>query len=233
MKKIIIPIIFLTLLSCVEDFHLDFDFNPTTTVVKLQSNILGEHEEVYVYFAVTFITEQPPGGIVIIERSIGDSTNFIPIDTLEGVSQYMYYTDNDSLLQANGTAYYKLGYLEENEVEYFKSVTVNIPGSQHFYQPASDTVGDTLQIAFAQVPNFGACSLAIYQGHEIAPESLLSLVDPLFDTSLTYPDTTLVVYMADSIFPDTMIYTIKISSSVLLPLITDTSVGFRAFFKKP
>lgn len=236
MNKTMIPLIFLLFLSCLEDVsRLDFDFEHATSVVKLQSAILGEEEQVYVNIMVTFILTQPPGEGIVIERSIGDTTSFAAIDTVLGVSQYMSYTDDDSLLQAGSTAYYKLGFLENDEVDYFTTEEVNIPGSQHFYEPAGDTVGDTLHITFAQVPNFNDCSIALYEFQSADPESLLNLIDPLFDTSLTYPDTALVIYLPDSIFPDTMVYTytIKISSSQSLPLITDTSVGFRAFFKNP
>jgi hypothetical protein len=234
MKKILLCIILLLFLTCTEDIsRLDFDFEHTTTVLNLQSAILGEKDQVYVTLMVTFILTQPPGEGVVIERSIGDSTNFAAIDTVLGVNQYMSYTDEDTLLEPSSTVYYKLGFLEDDTVDYFTTEKIDVPGSQLFYEPAGDTLGDTLQIVFAQVSGFSDCDIALYEFESAEPESLLNLIDPLFDTSLTYPDTTLVIYLPDSIFPDTMVYTIKISSSQSLPLITDTSVGFRAFFKNP
>ena len=234
MKKIVLFIIFLLFLSCTEGIsRLDFDFKHTTTVLKLQSAILGEKEQVYISIMVTFILTQPPGEGIVIERSIGDSTSFAAIDTVLGVNQYMAYTDEDTLLEPSSTVYYRLGFLENSAVDYFTTEKIDVPGSQLFYKPAGDTLGDTLQIVFAQVPNFSDCDIALYAFESAEPESLLNLVDPLFDTSLTYPDTSLTRYLPDSIFPDTMVYTIRISSSQSLPLITDTSVGFRAFFKNP
>jgi hypothetical protein len=234
MKKIALFIIILLLFTCTEDIsHLDFDFEHTTTVLKLQSAILGEKEQVYISIVVTFILTQPSGEGIVIERSIGDSTSFAAIDTVMGVSQYMSYTDEDTLLEPSSTVYYKLGFLENSTVDYFTTEKIDVPGSQLFYEPAGDTLGDTLQIVFAQVPGFSDYDIALYKFESAEPESLLNLVDPLFDTSLTYPDTTVIVYLPDSTFPDTMVYTIRISSSQSLPLITDTSVGFRAFFKNP
>jgi hypothetical protein len=233
MNKIIVPLIFLLFLACEDVGRLDFDLEHATTVLKLESNILGETDEVYVNFMITFILTRPSGEGIIIERSIGDSTNYVPIDTVYGVSQFMSYTDNDSILQPSSTAYYKFGFLDDNTIDYFTSVDVDIPGSQHFYSPTADTVGDTLNIIFAQVPGFNDCSIAIYELDSVEPESLLALTTSKFDTTLTYPDTSIQIYMPDSIFPDTTTYAIKLSSSKSLVLITDTSIGFRAFFKVP
>jgi hypothetical protein len=234
MKKIVIPIIFLLFLVCTENIgHLDFDVEHATTVLKLQSAILGEKEQVYINIVVTFILTQPSGEGIVIERSIGDSTSFAAIDTVMGVNQYMSYTDEDTLLEPSSTVYYRLGFLENSAVDYFTTEKIDVPGSQLFYEPSGDTLGDTLQIVFAQVPNFNDCDIALYEFESTEPESLLNLVDPLFDTTLAYPDTILTVYLPDSTYPASMVYTIKISSSESLPLITDTSVGFRAFFKKP
>ncbi|KPJ72063.1 hypothetical protein AMJ52_07585 [candidate division TA06 bacterium DG_78] len=233
MKKLVIPIIFLIFLMCTEDIsRLDFDFEHATTVLKLQSAILGEKEQVYINIMVTFILTQPPGEGIVIERSIGDSTSFAAIDTVLGVNQYMSYTDEDTLLEPSSTVYYRLGFLENSTVDYFTTEKVDVPGSQLFYEPSEDTLGDTLRIVFAQVSGFSDCDIALYEFTSAEPESLLNLVDPLFDTTLTYPNDTCVVYLPDSDYPDSMVYTIRISSSQSLPLITDTSVGFRAFLKE-
>lgn len=237
MKKIVLFIIFLLFLTCTEDIsRLDFDFEHATTVLKLQSAILGEKEQVYINIMVTFILTQPPGEGIIIERSIGDSTSFAAIDTVLGVNQNMTYTDEDTLLEPSSTVYYRLGFLENSAVDYFTTEKIDVPGSQLFYEPSDDTLvgtGDTLRIVFAQVSGFSDCDIALYEFESADPESLLNLVDPLFDTTLTYPNDTCVVYLPDSDYPDNMVYIIRISSSQSLPLFTDTSVGFRAFFKNP
>jgi hypothetical protein len=126
-----------------------------------------------------------------------------------------------------------LGFLNDNSVDYFITTEVAIPASQHFYKPAVDTLGDTLYITFAQLADFDACSISVYQAFTTEPESLLNLTNSLFDTALSYPDTSIIIYMPVSTYPDTMLYTIKLSSSKILTLITDTSIGFRAFFKLP
>jgi hypothetical protein len=234
MKKLGLFIIFLLFLSCPEDLsQLDFDFEHATTVLKLQSTLLGEKEQVYITIMVTFILTQPPGEGIVIERSIGDSTSFGAIDTVMGVNQYMSFTDEDTLLEPSSTVYYRLGFLENSIVDYFTTEKIDVPGSQLFYEPAGDTVGDTLRIVFAQVSGFSDCDIALYEFTSAEPESLLNLINPLFDTTLTYPNDTCVVPLPDSTYSDSMVYTIRISSSQSLPLITDTSVGFRAFVKSP
>ena len=233
MAKIIKPLIFLAflcLIGCEMDMRCVFEH--TTMVVKLESSAL-EMEKATVNLVWTWTSELPSGDGIIIERSIGDSSNFIPIDTLFQIETVMYYMDSASVLQPNSAVYYRLGILSDQEIDYFKTADISIPQSQHFYKPTSDTLGDTLQIIYAKLQNFSDCSISIYRTYSTDPESLLALVNPLFDTSIAYPDTTLIVYMPDSIFSDTTFYTIKLSSSKSAPLITDTSIGFRAFFKNP
>jgi len=233
MVKIIRFLLFLTFLYLIGcDMDMRCVFEHTTIVIKLESSSL-EIERVSVNLIWTWTSELPSGDGIIIERSIGDSSNFVPIDTLEQIETVMYYIDSVSILHVDSSVYYRLGILNNQEIDYFKTADISIPQSQHFYKPTSDTLGDTLQVIYAKLQNFSECSISIYRTYSTDPESLLTLVNPLFDSSITYPDTAIVVYMPDSIFPDTTFYTIKISSSKSAPLITDTSIGFRAFFKNP
>jgi hypothetical protein len=238
MKKIIVillPLMFLVFLSCPEDVtSFDFDFESLATVLSVESALLGEAQEVYVNFLVTFLLTQPSGEM-IIERSIGDSNNFAIIDTMYDVEPIVSYTDSDTLLQPNTTVYYRLSLLENNELEHLTTEQVDIPGEQHFYSPAEDTLlGDTLNLTFAQIQNFSDCSVELYELKSTDPESLIAYTNPLFDTSLTYPDTfNILIPLPDSIFPDTNVYVIKLMSSQTIQYITDSSIGFRAFFKAP
>lgn len=234
MKKIIGALIILIFLSCDTGIEINLDcvLKHTTEVLKLESDLLGEREDVLVNLSWTWTFGRPDGEGIIVQRSIGDSNNFATIDTLSPIEDEMYYNDSDTILSANTIVYYRLGFLNDNSVDYFITTDVSIPASQHFYEPAEDTLGDdTLHITFAQLADFDACSISVYQAFTTEPESLINLTNSLFDTALSYPDTNISIYMPDTTFPDTMLYTIKLSSSKILTLITDTSVGFRAFFK--
>ena len=235
MKKITLISIFLLFLSCPLETNLDLSclLEQTATTIKLESTLLGEDEEAFVSLVWTWLLERPSGGSIIIERSIADASNYQVIDTLTQIDSVMYYVDNDTILEPNIEYYYRLGFLKNSETDYFKTTSATIPASQHFYAPSSDTLGDTLELAFAALENFSGCSIMIFKGMALDPESLLSLADTLYQNSVNYPETTLTIPLPDSIFPDDEIYTIKISSSSALELITDTSIGFRAFFKKP
>ncbi len=235
MKKIVLIVVFLLYLSCPLETDLDLSclLEQTATTIKLESTLLGEDEEAFVSLVWTWLLTRPSGGVIIIERSIADASNYQAIDTLTQIDSVMYYVDNDTVLESNTDYYYRLGFLKDAEINYFKTTSATIPESQHFYAPASDTLGDTLEIAFAALENFSGCSITIFKGMAIDPESLLSLPDTLYQNSIDYPETTLIIPLPDSIFPNLEIYTIKISSSMGLELITDTSIGFRAFFKKP
>jgi hypothetical protein len=204
-----------------------------TQVVKLESTLLGEREDVFVSLAWVWVHDTPTGEAVIINRSMDDSTNFTPIDTIWDIDSVMYYTDSASVLQAGSIVFYKLGLLDGSGVEYFRTFEVNVPGSQHFYEPSVDTLTDTLlHITFRPLEDFNSCSVAVYKGFSTDPESLVNFIDPLFDTLMTYPDTTVVVSMADTIvYPDATVYTIKLFTSN--SIFTRISVGFRAFLKLP
>ncbi|MBA7512576.1 hypothetical protein ES705_04583 [subsurface metagenome] len=234
MKKIIGALIILIFLSCDTGIEINLDcvLKHTTEVLKLESDLLGEREDVLVNLSWTWTLGRPDGEGIIIQRSIGDSTHFATLDTLSPIADEMYYNDSDTILSANTLVYYRLGFLNDNSVDYFITTDISIPASQHFYEPAVDTLGDdTLHITFAQLANFDACSISVYQAFTTEPESLINLTNSLFDTALSYPDTNISIYMPDTTFPNTMLYTIKLSSSKILTLITDTSIGFRAFFK--
>lgn len=234
MKKIIGALIILIFLSCDTGIEINLDcvLKHTTEVLKLESDLLGEREDVLVNLSWTWTLGRPDGEGIIVQRSIGDSNNFATIDTLSPIEDEMYYNDSDTILSANTIVYYRLGFLNDNDVDYFITTDISIPASQHFYEPTVDTLGgDTLHITFAQLADFDACSISVYQAFTTEPESLINLTNSLFDTALSYPDTNISIYMPDTTFPDTMLYTIKLSSSKILTLITDTSIGFRAFFK--
>lgn len=204
-----------------------------TQVVKLESDLLGEREDIFISLAWSWVYDTPTGDGIIIDRSIGDSINFTTIDTLWEIDSVMHYTDSAPMLQSSSVVYYRLGLLSGSSVEYFKSTEVNVPGSQHFYEPGSDTLSDTLlYITFKQLQDFNSCSVAVYKGFTTDPESLLYLADPLFDTMMTYPDTTVVISVADTtIYPYLTLYTIKLLS--YNSILTRISAGFRAFIKIP
>lgn len=228
-------VVLLTIIACenILENNLLCVISHATQVVALESELLGEREDVFVNLAWSWIYETPAGDGIIIDRSIGDSTNFTTIDTLWDIDSVMYYTDSASILQPGRLVYYKLGLLSGATVEYFKTAEVNVPGSQHFYEPANDTLSDTLlYITFKQLQDFNTCSIAVYKGFTTNPESLIHLTDPLFDTMMTYPDTMITISMADTtIYPDITLYTIKLFSSN--SILTRISIGFRAFFKIP
>lgn len=235
MKKIFALSILLFLITCTDvgEINLTCVLWHTTEVIKMESSLLGEKEEIFVNLFWRWTYETPSGDAIIVERSIGDSTSFVVIDTMWQIDSLMNYTDNDTLLQSNSQVYYKLSFLHGKATDEFVTTDVMVPVSQHFYSPQDTVAGDTLNLAFAQLADFDNCSIAIYNTFATELESLMNFVNPIFDTSLSYPDTTITVYMPDTIFPDTSLYTIKISSSKVIELITDTSIGFRAFFKQP
>ncbi len=231
----------LMLLACESGVEINLEclLKHTSEVLKMESTLLGEKEQVIVNLTWRWLYQKPSIDAVIIERSLNDSTHYTPIDTLP-VDTIMTYTDNDSMLMPNSVVFYRLNSLYGKATETFKVVEVNTPPAQDFYQPQTDTIGnDTLTITFGKLENFSNYNLSIYRVLSNQIDSLFSipiesllvmLTSPLFDTTIT--DTTITVYLSDSIFPDTAVYTVKVSSSKIFELITDTSIGLRPFFKQ-
>jgi hypothetical protein len=233
MKKFIFAgLICLFFLSCETGLNLNLNcvLKHTTQVVKLESGLLGNKTQVLVNLSWTWI-EQPSGDGVIVERST-DSTNWVMVDSLAPIAAAMTVNDTDSLLIPGDTVWYRLGYYSGADIQYFITPKLILPQSQHFYQPAADTIGnDTLNIAFAKLSGFDQYILSLFKANVTQPESLMNLKNPLWCDTLA--DTTLVLPIPDSLFADTAIYTIKIDASKVVQLLTDGSFGFRAFFKKP
>jgi hypothetical protein len=243
-KKLSIFLIALAFLSCglLDEVDLGSIAWHATSVIRMESSLLGEATDISVNVAWRWLLERPSGEGIIVERSIGDASNYVVIDTVAPIETLMTYLDRDTILQPNTTVFYRLGFLDGGSIDYFKTVEVSLPSTQHFYAPAEDTIGnDTLSLVFTRLPDFNDCEVAIYRAYVTDPESLMNLVDPLFIDTLIYPDTSLVLPMPDSVYADTSVYTIRllslneieVSQGGLTNVSTTLSSGFRAFFKNP
>ena len=244
MKKLVGIAIVLAVLACesIDEIDLDCLVWHVTNVIKLESDLLGETDDITVNLAWRWLLARPSGDGIVVERSIGSASNFVVIDTVMPIDSIMTFLDRDTVLQANTTVYYRLGFLNEGVVDYFDTTQIALPALQHFYTPALDTISnDTLTITVAQLPGFNDCEVSIYNAFVTDPESLMNLLNPVFIDTLVYPDTSLVLPMPDSIYPDTTVYTIRILSlnevevsiGNLTNISSTISAGFRAFFKKP
>ena len=244
MKKWVGITALLAILACTSITEIDLDCLVwhVTNVIKLESDLLGETDDISVHLAWRWLLTRPSSGSVIVERSIGNMDDFTLIATVTPIETVMTYLDRDTILQANTTAFYRLGLFDGADTDYFDTLEVAIPPVQHFYEPSQDTIGnDTLQVIFAQLASFNDCEVSVYNAFVTDPESLMNLLNPVFIDTLTYPDTSLVLAMPDSVYPDTTIYTIRllsldeveVSQGNLTNISSTVSSGFRAFFKKP
>ena len=244
MRKLSIAAVVLVLLSCdlLDEVDLGSIAWHATSVIKLESALLGETRDVSVSIAWRWLLEKPSGDGVVVERSIGSANAYVAIDTVAPIETLMTYLDRDTLLEPSATVFYRLGFIEGGSADYFKTVEVALPMAQHFYSPLQDTIGnDTLALAFARLPDFNDCEVAIYKAFVTEPESLMNLTSPLFVDTLVYPETLLVMSLPDDVYPDTSIYTIRllslneveVSQGGLTNVSTTLSAGFRAFFKQP
>jgi len=243
-KKLSIFLVLLTFLSCglLDEVDLGSIAWHATGVIRLESSLLGESTDISVNIAWRWLLERPSGEGIIVERSIGDASNYVVIDTVAPIETLMTYLDRDTVLQPNTEVFYRLGFLDGGSIDYFKTIEVSLPPIQHFYAPAADTIGnDTLTLIFARLQDFNDCEVSIFRAFVTDPESLMNLVNPLFIDTLIYPDTSLVLSLPDSVYADTSIYTIRllslneieVSQGGLTNVSTTLSSGFRAFFKNP
>lgn len=244
MRKLPTILVVLLLLSCglLDELDLDCLAWHATSVIKLESDLLGETTDISVNLVWRWLLERPSGDGIVVERSIGGTGNYVEIATISQIDTIMTYLDRDTILQPDTDVFYRLGFLDEGAIDYFKTIEVTIPSTQHFYSPLQDTIGnDTLSLAFAQLQGFNDCEVAIYRAFVTDPDSLMNLINPLFIDTLTYPDTSLIMPLPDTAYPDTTIYTVRllslneveVSQGNLTNVSTTLSSGFRAFFKSP
>jgi hypothetical protein len=244
MKKWVGVTLVLAILACESLTEIDLDCLVwhVTNVIKLESDLLDETDDVTVHLAWRWLLTRPSSGSVVVERSIGNMNDFGLVATVTPIDTIMTYLDRDTILQPNTTAYYRLGLFDGTDTDYFDTLEVAIPPVQHFYEPGQDTIGnDTLRVTFARLSGFNDCEVSVYNAFVTTPESLMNLLNPVFIDTLTYPDTSLVLIMPDSIYPDTTIYTVRllsldeveVSQGNLTNISSTISSGFRAFFKKP
>jgi hypothetical protein len=243
-KKLSIVVVVLVLVSCglLDDIDLGSIAWHAASVISLESALLGEKTDISVNITWRWLLEEPAGDGVIVERSIGTAGTYVPIDTVAPIETLMTFLDRDTLLEPNTAVFYRLGFLDAGSADYFKTIEVALPMEQHFYAPQQDTIGnDTLSLTFAQLMGFSDCEVAIFKAFTTEPESLMNLASPLFVDTLAYPDTVLALFLPDSVYPDTNIYTIRllslneveVSQGSLTSVSTTVSAGFRAFFKNP
>jgi hypothetical protein len=244
MKKLVGIFVVLAILACESITEIDLDCLTwhITNVIKLESDLLGETDDVSINLAWRWLLTRPSSGSVVVERSMNDMNNFELIATITQIDTVMFYLDRDTILEPNTTAYYRLGLFDGTDTDYFDTLEIMIPAVQHFYEPTQDTIGnDTLLLTFAQLSGFNDCEVALYNAFATDPESLMNLLNPVYIDTLTYPETTLVLPLPDSAFPDTSLYTIRllsldeveVSGGNLTSISSTISSGFRAFFKKP
>jgi hypothetical protein len=155
----------------------------------------------------------------------------------------MTFTDASVLLESGIGVSYRLGLLDDGNIDYFDTTNFNIPESQHFWQPDTEFINipdDSLEIIFSKLQEYDTTDVAIYKMSASNIDSLLNtpieeILDVLTDTIINITITDTLVKIDASNIEPTSIYMIKISSSAIstLDYITDTSIGLRAFIRLP
>jgi hypothetical protein len=242
MKKSIGVVILLLLLGCETgvDINTDCVLKHTSETLRLQSTA-GSVNKIIVNISWYWIWSIPAGDGVIIERRT--DANYDSIGYVQPLESLMTFTDTSAALQAGTEVSYALTLLTGRATEPICTTTFDIPQAQNFFEPDTDIVDvsdDTLLIVFGTVPGFDSTSVAIYQTSFTDIDSFLNtpvdqlieiLTNPVIDTALT--DTVLEVTGANTLLDTLAVYAIKISSSKILDLITDTSIGLKPFIRQP
>lgn len=245
MKKIAVIAALLSLLACDTgiDLNLDVVLKHTAEYVVIETNIDTMALSVVNLTWTWGIYGMPQGDGVIIERQIGtgfDSVGYVsPIETL------MTFFDTTEALEPGMDVTYQLNLRNGGSVDSIFATDFTIPGAQHFYEPATDTIDlDTLNpmlhVVFADIAMFEETDVELYKTSFTDLDSLFtqpvsdiltSLTDTIFATTTT--DT--VVDIDGSDIDSASIYIIKISASAMsgLDYVTDTSIGLRPFIRLP
>lgn len=242
MKKIIGALIILIFLSCDTGIEINLDcvLKHTTEMVKMESSA-GDTEKAFVNLSWIWVLRMPAGDGVIVERKI--DTDFDSIGYVSPIESLMTFTDASVLLESGIGVSYRLGLLDDGNIDYFDTTNFNIPESQHFWQPDTEFINipdDSLEIIFSKLQEYDTTDVAIYKMSASNIDSLLNtpieeILDVLTDTIINITITDTLVKIDASNIEPTSIYMIKISSSAIstLDYITDTSIGLRAFIRLP
>lgn len=241
MKKIICIVIAAIVLSCDSGIEINMDcvLKHTAEVVTLES-INGTTHKIFVNLSWTWLWDRPGGDGVIIERRI--DANYDSIAYVSPIETLMTFTDTAAVLQPGVEVYYKMSLLSGKAVDSFCTTNFTIPPAQHFFQPDTEFIGadSTLMITFGDLAGYTETDVALYQTPLNNMDTLLArpidqllnmLINPVFDTTIS--DTSITVNTGSL---DTLnVYLIRLSSSSMsnLDYITDTSIGLRAFVRRP
>lgn len=235
-KKYMVPIILigLGLVFCETGIEIDLStwVKQTATAFRTRSQLLGEQEWPILNLTWGWTVQKPEGDSIIIERSPGQEENYIFLASTE-VDTVMTYTDNDTVIKCGTWYKYRLSISSNSEINTIKEINVDLPWGINIWRPSQDTLSvqnDTLEIRWQLYNATEDFKLEIFKTDTL-PVDLMNLVNPAF--SMTTSDTVAMVEFPDSLFPPLSFYIIKVTYTELVEFITDTSVGFRAFFRLP
>ena len=225
----------------------------TTNIVKFESGLLGNKSTGLLTITWRWAIAKPEVGDGIIVQRSTDNNSYFDVETLKVIDTAMTYKTSDSAyIKGSAKLYYKLNYLNGQNIEPFDTIEVNLLPYISFLAPAVDTYpmpNDTLTVTFRTIKNrkgelLTGYKVEVYKGKVSTNiDSVLNLVNPLDSKEITTGAADSVftcTFAADTIkYTKRSIYTIKVAPK--LPVIeviagkaltlTDNSLGFRAFFR--
>ncbi len=230
----------------------------TTNIVKFESGLLGNKSTGLLTITWRWAIAKPEVGDGIIVQRSTDNNSYFDVETLKVIDTAMTYKTSDSLYVRGGTKlFYKLNYLNGQNIEPFDTIEVNLLPYISFKAINNDTLlkdtlsfnNDTLTVTCRTIKNrkgelLTGYKVEVYKGKVSTNiDSVLNLVNPLDSKEITTGASDSVftcTFAADTIkYTKRSIYTIKVAPK--LPVIeviagkaltlTDNSLGFRAFFR--
>lgn len=241
MNKIIVLFVLLFALACETGLQINTEcvMKHTSETLRMETT-MSTVDQIVVNLSWYWVWSTPESDGVIIERSL--DTEFDSIAYVTPVESLMTFFDTDTALQPGAEVSYRLSLLTGQARDEFSTLTFTIPGAQHFYAPDTEIVeiaaDDSLEVIFSMLSGFDSTSVALYETSFSDIDSIASmpvedlvetLTSPLVDTVVT--DTVLHLPGADTLVQTGSVYVLKVSSSKILDLVTDTSVGLRPFIR--
>ena len=241
MNKIFVVFVVLFALACETGLQINTECVMKHTAETLRMETTASTvEQVIVNLSWYWLWDTPESDGVIIERSL--DTEYDSIAFVQPVESLMTFFDTDTALHPNTEVSYRFTLLTGQARDEFSTLTFTIPAAQHFFSPDTEILdiaaGDSLEVIFSMLSGFDSTSVALYETSFSDIDSLMStpvdelvetLLNPLVDTVVT--DTILYIHGADTLIQTGSVYVVKVASSKVLELITDTSVGLRPFLR--
>ncbi len=215
--------------------NLEVATKHTSWIYTVSDSTLGSVSFGNVYLEWTWLAKVPTGDSVVIERSVGNKNNYQFAGSVAPLDTVMSFTDKDSsAIQPQKTIYYKLSLAKGSDVTTVTTFTVKtLPGIE-ITSPGFVTSfdNDSIDVVFNTIEEEQGKLITSYKVRIFKasyPDTVSAVIDTTLNVASDAKEVRLKIGRGDKI-SENSVYTVTVTASRLIELITDTSIGNLTFF---